>query len=248
MTSANHEGLPPLRVPWRLYVLALVPPAAAALAMVAAYDSISDPMPVHWGFSGEPDAWRDRSVTGVLVLVLSAPVICIVAGAATAGFIRMYATTLSEPGGPKTRTDVLRSWHELDAVQPVLAWWTVAVSASLTVSLIGMSGPWQWTGGGVWTAAGLVGVVVATVWLCVEMSRRVEEITRRYPHGDGRRRRWGLFVEIPDSDRVFVDTGSGMNYTFNTATRGGRIGAAVLMLLLIGAVVMMLAMAVAALL
>lgn len=248
MNHGNVGKLSPVQVPWGIYLLALVPPLLAAVAMLASYDSIPDPMPTHWGLSGEPDSWRDKSVAGVLALVLVGPVVCVFVGAAAAGFMRMYSGTLTEPGGPKGRTNVLRSWHELDVMQPVMAWWVVAMSLSLTVTFIGLSGPWEWAGGGVWSALGLVGVLVSTIWLCVEMGRRADAVAKTYPHPDGRRRRWVLFMEAPDSDRVLVDTGSGSNFTFNVATKGGRIGAAIMSLVLTGTVVLVLAMAVASLL
>jgi uncharacterized membrane protein len=80
------------------------------------------------------------------------------------------------------------------------------------------------------------------------MGRRGDEIAAVYPPADGRRRKWLICVDAPGIDSIMVAGSNGSNYTFNTATRGGRIGAVVLFLVLAATAVMMLVMAVNAVL
>jgi uncharacterized membrane protein len=237
---------PPAAIPWPLYFLAVVPPLIAAVALWASYGDIPDPMPVHWGFTGEPDSWEPKSMGTVLAGLLLGPGICVGAMIFCAVFVRLESGNVFEPGGAKSGTDALRSWHETRFMQPLLGWYCVWLSLSLTVMMVGLNAPWDWLGGGVagWLdAAGMVGIVVSTGWLLVVAGRRSDEVAAAYPHADGWRRKWLMFVDAPDSDRVMISNGTGSNFTFNTATRGGRIGAVILLVLLVGTAVMMLVMA-----
>jgi uncharacterized membrane protein len=254
MTAHSHveprkENHPPVTVPGYLYVLALVPPLAVAVALVASYDAIPDPMPTHWGFSGEPDAWAPKSMAKLLFGVLLGPVICVLTMAFAGFMMRLQSASLFERGGAKSTVDAQRTWHELRMMQPVVGVYCVMLSASVTVLMLGLNGPWEWLQGvsGVLEAVAVLGVVASTVWLLRVIARHSDAIAGRFPFEDGRRRRWVIFFEVPGSDRVMVDTGSGSNFTFNVATRGGRIGAAVMLLILAGVVVMLVAMAVTAL-
>lgn len=234
-------------MPGRLYLLAVVPPVLAALALVASYGSLPDPMPTHWGFTGEPDAWAPKSMGTLLVNILLGPLICVLAMAGAGAFLQMHSGSLFEPGGSKTPADARRTWHELRVMQPLLGWYCVMLSTSLTLLMLGLNAPWLRSIAGLLDALGMLGILAATIWLLVVGGRKSDAIAKKYPYSDGRRRRWLFFVEIPGSDRVMVDTGSGTNFTFNVATRGGRIGAVVLSLIMLAAAVMLLSMAVAAL-
>lgn len=131
-------------------------------------------------------------------------------------------------------------------MQPLLGWYCVWLSLSLTVMMVGLNAPWDWLGGGVagWLdAAGMVGIVVSTGWLLVATGRRGDEMAASYPHSDGRRRKWLLFVDAPDTDRVMIGNSTGSNFTFNTATRGGRIWAVLLFLVLAATAVLLLVVA-----
>ncbi|MGO3361272.1 MAG: DUF1648 domain-containing protein [Corynebacterium sp.] len=235
--------LPAVKIPWRVHGLALVVPVVAVVALWLSYDSIPDPMPTHWGASGEPDAWAEKSMSRILGNLLLGPGIVILTCVGAGGFLSMTSAALHEPGGAKTRTDALRTWHEFDMMQDLLAWFSVGLSVFITAMMVGGVGPWDAARGDVVMGIGMFGILGVTVWLLVEGVRRGDPILRRYPHSDGRRRKWLMFVEItegPDRDRVMIDTGSGTNFTFNVATRGGRIGAIVLMVLLAATVVLLL--------
>lgn len=247
--KSRKADYPPVTMPGYLYLLALLPPAAAAVALVASYDALPDPMPTHWGFTGEPDSWSPKSMGTLLFGVLLGPVICVSTMGFVGLFVRVHSGSLFERGGAKSTVDAQRTWHELKVMQPLMGWYCVMLSTSMTVMMLGLNGPWGWLQGtaGWIDALGMLGILASTVWLLVVMGRRGDAVAERFPHPDGRRRRWLMFMDIPGSDRVMVDTGSGMNFTFNVATRGGRIGAVVMLLLLAGTAVMLLTMAVTAL-
>lgn len=253
MSDHSQAQLSAVPVPWKVHGLALVAPVIAVMALVMSYDSLPDPMPTHWNFRGEPDAWTEKSMQDLLVGVLLGPGIMVVALGFAAVMTSMISSSVTAParlGGARTRTDALRTWHELAVAQNLMAWYSVAMSISLTVMMMGMSGPWEAIGGGVTVALGTLGMLAATVWLLVEMGRRGDAVVRKYPHSDGRRRKWLMFVDIPDgpeADKVMVDTGTGTNFTFNVATRGGRIGAIIMLAVLAGSAVLMLWVAVATL-
>jgi uncharacterized membrane protein len=251
VTDPGTGEYPPVRIPWLLYLLAALPPLIAAVALGVSYDDIPDPMPVHWGFTGEPDSWEPKSMGTVLAGILLGPGICVTVLLCSAGLVKLESGNAFGPGGARTATDALRSWHELRVMQPLLGWYTVWLSLSLTAMMVGLNGPWAWLGGGVagWLdALGRVGMVAATGWLLVVMGRRGDEIAAVYPPADGRRRKWLICVDAPGIDSIMVAGSNGSNYTFNTATRGGRIGAVVLFLVLAATAVMMLVMAVNAVL
>lgn len=229
---------PPVTVPWYLYVLLLLPPVVVAVALWTSFDALPDPLPTHWGFSGEPDAWEPKSMRTLLVQLLLGPGIMLFGMVLTSTFLWLQSTDADE-----------RTWHGMRAGAPVIGWYLVLLSLSVTVMLLGSYGPWAWLqGSGGWlNAAGLLGLVASTVWLLVVLGRQGRRLAENYPHPDGRRTRWLMFVEVPGNDSVMVDTGSGSNFTFNVATRGGRIGAVVLLAVLAAGAVMVVAMAVAAL-
>lgn len=238
-----------MTMPGYLYLLALLPPVAVTLALVASYDALPDPMPTHWGFSGEPDAWEPKSTGTLLFGVLLGPVICVLTMVFAGLFIRLHSASLFERGGADSPLDAQRSWHEFKVMQPLLGWYCVMLSTSMTVLTLGLNGPWEWVRGMArWLEAlALFGFVASTVWLLVVMGRYGDAVAWKFPFADGRRRRWLIFVEIPGNDSVMVATGSGTNFTFNVATRGGRVGAAVLLLVLAATALMLLAMAAQAL-
>jgi len=65
-------------------VLATIGPALAGVAISAAtWSQIPDPMPIHWGASGEPNGWAPR-VVGLLML----PLIGLIASAITGWAMR----------------------------------------------------------------------------------------------------------------------------------------------------------------
>ncbi|MDN6511056.1 MAG: DUF1648 domain-containing protein, partial [Corynebacterium sp.] len=71
-----------------------MPPVLAALALVASYGSLPDPMPTHWGFTGEPDAWAPKSMGTLLVNILLGPLLCVLAMAGAGAFLQMHSGTL----------------------------------------------------------------------------------------------------------------------------------------------------------
>ncbi|WP_297009175.1 DUF1648 domain-containing protein [uncultured Corynebacterium sp.] len=242
---------PAVSVRWWFWPLVLLPPVLAAVALWAFFDDIPDPMPTHWGFSGEPDAWKPRSMGTLLFQLLPAPGICVFTLVLTSGFLWFQSSAIFERGGAKTRTDALRSWHEWAVMAPALGWFCTGLSVSLTVMMVGSYGPWGWLQGhsGWLMGAGMSGIIATTVWLLVVMTRRGRELEEKYPHSDGRRRKWGMFVEItqgPDRDKVMIDNGNGSNFTVNVATKTGRVIAVGTLVLLIGSGVLLAAVGIAA--
>ncbi|MGP5931455.1 DUF1648 domain-containing protein [Corynebacterium glyciniphilum] len=53
---------------WPVHFLALIPPVVLAVGLFAAYGSVPDPMPIHWGADGTPDSWVGRSLPLLMVV------------------------------------------------------------------------------------------------------------------------------------------------------------------------------------
>lgn len=236
---------PAISVPAHFYLLVLAPAVVVGGILWASYDALPDPLPVHWGFDGEPDSWEPKSVGTLLFQLLLGPGIMLFGLVMTSTFLWLQSGSLFEPGGAKSATDALRTWHETRVMAPLMGWYLTWLSLSVTLMLTGSYGPWTWLRGaaGWLSAAGMVGMVAATVWLFIVMARETAQIAAKYPHSDGRRRKWGLFVELPGERKVMIDTGNGSNYTFNTATRTGRILAVTTLVLLGGSGVLLLVLA-----
>lgn len=242
----RKEDHPPVSVPARFHLLVLLPGVVVAAVLWASYGTLPDPLPVHWGFDGEPDSWEPKSPGTLLFQLLLGPGTMLFGLVMTSTFLWLQSGSLFEPGGAKTPADALRSWHETRVMAPLLGRYFALLSLSVTAMLTGGYGPWTWLRGAAgWLgAAGALGIVAATVWLFVAMARESAPIAEKYPHSDGRRRKWGLFVEIPGERKVMVDTGNGSNYTFNVATGTGRVLAVATLVLLGGLGVLLLVLAV----
>ncbi|AGF71920.1 DUF1648 domain-containing protein [Corynebacterium halotolerans] len=212
MTEQVAEELRP--VPWGWYGGIVVVTVLALVAVWANFDSIPDPMPVHWGPGGEADRFTDKSLGTAFLLVGLGPVILLAAGAGSAALIQSQARA---DGYPK------RTAHELNrrrmganlqqpalgALMLVLA---VLMAASTAGSLLG------WLGGVPMTVLLIGGIIALLGWFFVRMKRIGEHLDEVYPPDEPRERlKWGMFYFNPDDERTVIDMDGGSMTTFNFA-------------------------------
>ncbi|MDO5512707.1 DUF1648 domain-containing protein [Corynebacterium sp.] len=164
---------------------------------------VPDPMPVHFGPRGEPDAWATKSFASAAGLVALGPGLTLVTGVMSAGIIHAVAKEAGERQQMMSRE-----------INPLLAsylfWLSTVLAVAVTGSLLGHSGPLS-----VLLLIGLlVLVTVVFLWQLVRMHRRVDAA---YPPSEkDRRGRWGFYWD-PEDPEVFVSLEGGMNTSLNVA-------------------------------
>ncbi|HEY4224424.1 MAG TPA: DUF1648 domain-containing protein [Pseudolysinimonas sp.] len=236
ITSPAYDH-PPLVWP----ALAAIVLAVAAAADVALYPTLPDPIPVHFNFSGEPDAWAAKSVWSVFGLLLVGAAVVVLLTALSAVAARYNARTQSDDTADQAalRTRVQRSMltsllsqlsfviaigiSGIELIQRLLpgATWTVAVCAIVLVVLV-------------------MAVVIAAV---VRGRRHMQPANVRDPRtprpdavDDDQHWRGGLLYVNRDDPALVVPRRFGLGWTFNLGHPGG-IAVTVLLLLVVAGVV-----------
>lgn len=212
MTEQVTEELEP--VPWGWYG-ALAAVTAVALAVLwAGFDSIPDPMPVHWGPGGQPDSFVDKSMGAVLTLVGLGPTVLVAAGAGSAALIQSQARDAGFPerGARELNRRRLGANLQQPALGALMFGLGSLVVASMTGSLLG------WVGGVSLSVLLIGGVLVLLGWFFLRVRRIGEYLDEVYPPENPRERlKWGMFYFNPDDERTVIEMdGAGMT-TFNFA-------------------------------
>ncbi|WP_066583461.1 DUF1648 domain-containing protein [Corynebacterium provencense] len=229
-------GRPPVSVPGRLYLLVLLPPTVAALLLWATWNSLPDHLPTHWNLAGDADTWQPKSPVTVLAQLFTVPVVLLLGLAVASSILWMRSGNVFEPGGAGTTTEALNIWHGAKETAPVVGRYFVLLSLAATVTAAGgyLILPGGHGAGGLTAVAGILGIVASTVYLLLAVDRIDRAVTGRFPLPDGRRRKWLLFLEAPGSESVMLSSGDGWNWTFNVATRAGRMLALLTLVVLTG--------------
>jgi uncharacterized membrane protein len=216
----DSQRTPKIRIRWPVQVLALVPPLLLAIALATAYDSVPDPMPVHWGADGVADSWAARSLPLLMAVALGTPVIAVLGLGVAAGVAASLGGGVPLGESERSRNDALNTWAHAESAQAPLAWASVALSVALTAVFTGLTGPWGWSGRACVVLGG-VGAVATLVALAVITGQAGRRIDLRYPSPSGQRTRWLVFVDAPGAG-IIAQNNRG-KYTLNTATTAGRL-------------------------
>ncbi|MHA2787624.1 DUF1648 domain-containing protein [Corynebacterium sp. S7] len=232
--DSEYIELKPVPTRW-LYLLAGIFVLAAVLLYVF-WDRIPDPMPTHWGFSGQPDNFEAKTPSTVFWMVA--------AGGIPLGVIApmvVYATHYqakhAHEGLPrKTVDEVNRARATANEMVPLLAKFMLVITAlvigAVTFGLLGFfSGP-------LLTVLVIAGIVLVLVWFVrglMAAQRRVVELVG--PDEITSHMRWGMFYYNPDDERTMVEHGLGT--TLNWARPGswllmGMILIPVVLLIIMG--------------
>ncbi len=214
MTAGVTEELRP--VPWGWYHGLGLVLVVAFVTVWWGFDSIPDPMPVHWGPDGRADGFADKSLAAAFALVGLGPAIVLVTGAGSAALIHSQART-----EPRTLTDTEINRRRLGSnlQQPTLGGLMFALGSLMTAGIAGSL--LGWLGGAPMTVFLLGGVLVLLGWFFLRLRRNGRILDETYPPEDpGQRLKWGMFYFNPDDERAVIDLEGGSMTTFNFARPG----------------------------
>lgn len=217
----------PRAVWWAVTSSVLIVAAVTGYAL-SAFDSVPDPMPVHWGFDGQADAWKPKDLSDYVLTVLLGPVLVLITQLGTVALMRgMREPTGNTAGMPPA--DAAARTHMLARGQMVVVAWMLtalvavvavpAVAAATTSSLSRYYLP-------VFVAA----MLALIIGLAVGLDRVYKRADAAYPltnPGAGHPK-WGLLWYEPGGPAMHANT-AGTNWTPNVANPRGRIIALVLL-------------------
>lgn len=218
--------LPKIPMNWTWIIATLAATVGIVVLMLTVYyPSIPDPMPTHWNGRGEADAWEPKTMGTFLFSVLLGPVILLATAMFAQMMVSMQSGDITGPGGAKTAAEAHRKWASLNATSKHIGWFFFVMNTAILLMMLNAYRPEPLRAG---FALSMIAIFIATavlLWCIVKSTRTVEQ---KHPLAEDKKR-WGIFVNDPDNKSPLVDTGTGMNYTFNIAHTSGKILAVVMM-------------------
>lgn len=192
------------------------------------YAELPDRIPIHFGFSGRPDAWTSRSFASVMLMPLGT----IFLGISLAGVAWLTARAKRAV----RKSDDPRVLEAQVRFRAATATFLSIISILVTIQFVLGSlstvkvaaGEWDRLHWGFMIASGLLLVVavVGSVYLMVRMGQggaRIEKGAASSPltNGLADNARWklGAFYYAPDDPSIFVEKRFGIGYTLNFGNR-----------------------------
>ncbi|MCP3978401.1 MAG: DUF1648 domain-containing protein [bacterium] len=208
--------------------LTLIAAIGSVVYATVSYESMPERVPTHFGISGEPDAWSDKSITSVMVLPLMNLVVC--------PFIALMALLVSRAkrsvrggsgGGSIEAQDAFRG-----AVANLLSGAALLTGLMMTVLSVQMVrvalDPTQTLGPGFLVIVGLMMVYmfVALIRIVIKYGQGgalMEQGSPDAPLTDGLadNEHWvaGVFYVNRDDPSIMVEKRFGIGYTINFGNR-----------------------------
>ena len=195
--SFNVE-LKPVPLGWLVALYAVI--ALSVVLLVAGWDRIPDPMPIHWGPRGEADSFDEKTPGAAFSLVAI--------GAIPLGVLTpliVYGTHgLARSGSDR---DKASANEMVPLVAEFMFGVTVIVVGGVTASLLGLR---------VSTPFILAAIALLLVWFVYEIRAAQRRIVAHVGESEiDRHLYWGMFYHNPDDERVLVE--NGMSTTMNFA-------------------------------
>ena len=222
---------------WLLYPAALLILAGCFAYGATIYDSLPDTVPTHWGGSGQPDAWAEKSFGSVfLPLLIGAGLILFLALIAAAVPLMVPAEQRATVWERYRREGMIRGTiAAMGGVGVLLA----CILGYLTVN--GWRNPEQVALWPALTGTGLLlAAVVAAYALASRWARRTALARGTHPTEEEQAedRLWvaGGFYNNPDDPHVLVPkrSGSGTGMTVNVGNAKGRAAVVVFLAVFVG--------------
>ncbi|WP_018296584.1 DUF1648 domain-containing protein [Corynebacterium lubricantis] len=227
--DSEYIELKPVPRQW-LYLLAGIFLLSGVLLFVL-WDRIPDPMPTHWGFSGEPDSFKPKT-PGAVFGMIAAGGIPLGVVAPSVVYTTHYQAKHAHEGLPhKSVEEVDRIRATTNETVPLLANFMLALTAlvigAVTFSLLGfLRGP-------LLTGLVIAGIVLLLVWFVRDLMAAQRRVANVVGHDENSQNmHWGMFYYNRNDDRVLIEHGLGT--TLNWANPGSW--------LLMGVVLMPLAL------
>ncbi|WP_231911018.1 DUF1648 domain-containing protein [Corynebacterium suranareeae] len=214
-------NLPKLPFNWTWLIATIaVTVVLVGIGLIVYYPSLPDPMPVHWNGSGEADNWSPKSVGTFLSFFLIGPGIMVLTILGMQALLIMQSQAITQRGGAKTANEAHRQWETYKATNTHIGWYMFVLNTLILVMILNEFRPHPLRGGFV---IGLIGIIAATIVLLVVLGKTTTSLAKKYPMPARDGKMWGIFYNDPDDNRILVDTGMGMNYTFNIAHTWGKV-------------------------
>lgn len=213
---------------WRWpFTLVVVTGLITWWAYTSIYPLIPDPMPTHWNASNEPDSFRTKTPQTFFFQMLLGPAIMVLTLLGAQALIALQSAHLTERGsGIADAHHAHRVWHGYQHMMGSLGWYLVGLSLLISGSLVCTYHP-DLPHLFSFMLVGSVGLTALLIWSGVRCQNQLE---RRFPPPEHERgKRWGIFYNDPNDERIFVEwSGSmGANFTTNIGHAKGKITTAI---------------------
>lgn len=230
---------------WIPFGLALLVLVGTFVHGAMIYGSLSDQVPLHWGADGQPTRFGEKSVGNVFL----GPLLTLASLPVTVGLAAALPMMMFDSSRPVSDWTRLRSEGAMRGTRSGIGWLMVLILASVwAMSAQGWHSPDQFSGA--WPMVALfVGMVPAMVLPYLGWRRWARRTAAEHGVGPTEEeaaedKLWlplGLYNN-PDDPRVFPPKreGHGMGTTVNLATTGGRIFAALMVLVILVPLVIIL--------
>lgn len=234
--------LPRLPVNWTWPLATLATTVVVTVLLVTVYyPQLPDPMPVHWNAAGQADGFRDKTLGGFLGTVLIGPVILLLTLIGSQALIATQSGHVTGMGGAKTPNEAHRTWLGYKTMLKHLGWYMFSLNLLIMIMLArsysGNTHSLEPAG----MLIGIFGLTALLVWILV---REQKAAARHYPSpAQEQGKTWGIFYNDPEDSRIMVETGGGTNFTFNIGRPAGKVLAALLVVILPGALVLWIVIA-----
>lgn len=159
--STVEEPTPGVRVCWAWHWGAALVLAATVSVLLARYEDLPDPYPVHYGLTGTPDGFASRSHVLVLLPVVIGATLVVAIAVSHAVHVRSLRTALQRPAGRYDHLDwtAQRGPTSVAVLGPVNLLLAVAFSGVSLLPVVGALAGSLMTWGGLCL---LVAVLVAS--------------------------------------------------------------------------------------
>ncbi|HEY7544310.1 MAG TPA: DUF5808 domain-containing protein [Blastocatellia bacterium] len=183
--------------------------AAAAVFLIAKWDSIPDRWIVHWNARGEPDGWASKTPIAVFLPIGFGLVMCAITEA-----IAFYVSRIRRPGlGHKASPEAVA------AVAGATAWIVRIINLALALicAYLAVKLPLYPSSSPVPVIAFAFAMILIGLAAGVVRMKRVRDELRRTGNDDAFEGWNGLIYRNPKDERLWVPKLIGMGYTLNFA-------------------------------
>ena len=214
---------PNLALPWAVLLASAVAGVCVIVYTVNRFDAMPDPVPTHFGISGQPDGWSKKSVGAVMVL----PIMTLVMGVTLSGVALLTAKAkrgLRLDGGASLVAQN-RYRSAMSRYLAILGLLVTTMLASLSVTSVQVALGQRRTLPGAIMLVGLaifLFAMLGAAWLAIRYGQggsRLENPQGDAPLTDGLadNRLWklGVFYVNPEDPSWLVEHRFGFGYTLN---------------------------------
>lgn len=239
--------LPSRTLIWTTLLIAAIIPLVTVVALYLQWQNIPDVVPVHWGPSGEPDRWSDKTVGSVFGITFIALGIVALMSASCLFFERAGVSFRASRGPATTLLNHASIQSSMLFIGIIATFTSILMSAiqlyGYHPAMIteGTNGP-KLSGG--WII--IPSVFVPLILMAIQFTHidKIREAIKKAGITDPKKEtpdndehyKWGMFYYNPDDPAVLVEKRVGVGVDFNYATWQAKVYLAVIALILVGSI------------